>query len=92
MTAQSFEITAHISKSISYYIKSFHHWFCSLAVPCLTCDHKVGGSIPCQEKATLLIRYEMVLFPHFRFEAEFKMPNKLRCYVQINSVAKLNFK
>ena len=93
MITQSFEITADISKPISYWIESFHRWFCSLVVWCLTCDHKVGVSIPCQEKAALLIRYEIVLFPPFRLksEAEFIM-DKFRCYVQINSVAKLNFK
>ena len=45
-------------------------------------------------KATLLIRYKIVLFPLFRLklsEAEVII-NKLRCYVQINSVAELNFK
>ena len=25
--------------------ESFHAWLCSLVVSCLTCDHKVGGSI-----------------------------------------------
>ena len=56
MIAQSFEATAHISKSISYQIESIRRWYCSLLVSCLTCDRKVAGSIPCQEKATLLIR------------------------------------
>ena len=57
MPAKSFEITAHMSKSISSHLKvnkmeSFHRWFCSL----VACDYKMGGSIPCQEKAALLIR------------------------------------
>ena len=68
MIAQSFEITAHISKSISYQIESFHRWFGSLVVSCLTCDYEVEGSIPCQEKATLLIRQKLVLFPPFRLQ------------------------
>ena len=49
-------------------------------------------------KTTLLISYKIVLFPLSRLqlknsksEAEVII-NKLRCYVQINSVAKLNFK
>ena len=70
MIAQSFKITAHISKSISYWIESFHCWFCSLVVLCLTCDHKVGGSVPCQEKATLLIRYKIVLFSQLGYNCE----------------------
>ena len=64
MIAYSFEITAHISKSI----KLLDRWFCSLAVLCLTRGHKVGGSIPCQEKATFLIRYKIVLFLPFRLQ------------------------
>ena len=68
MFAKSFEITAHISQSISYHTESFHRWFCSLVVWCLTCDHKVGGSIPCQAKATLLISSKIVLFPPFRLQ------------------------
>ena len=46
------------------------------------------------------IRSKIVLFPPFRLQlsknfksvAEFMMSNKLRCNVQINSVAKPNFK
>ena len=40
----------------------------ALVVSCLTCDLKVRGSIPCQEKAKLLIRYKIVLFPPFRLQ------------------------
>ena len=58
MIAQSFEITGHISKS-----RVFHSWFCSLVVSCLASNHKVGGSIPCQAKAILLIRSKIVLLP-----------------------------
>ena len=88
MIVQSFEITAHISKSISYWIESFHRWFCSLVVSCLDCDRKVGGSIPCQEKATLWIRYKTVLFlpfklqltfPKFHFETEAKVDFPSAC-------------
>ena len=50
MIAQSFEKTAHISKSTGCWIESFRRWFRSLVVSCLTCNHKVGGSIPCQAK------------------------------------------
>ena len=67
---------------------------------CLTCDHKMRGSIPCQAKATLLIRSNIALLATFRpqlrkkskSQAEFITSNKLRCYVQINSVATPNFK
>ena len=67
MIVRSSEITAHISKSISYQIERLHRWY-SLVVSCLTCDHKVGGSILSQENATLLIRYKIVLFPPFRLQ------------------------
>ena len=66
MIAQSFEITGHISNSIRSRV--FHHWFCSLVVSCLARNHKVGGSIPCQAKATLLTRSKIVLFPLFRLQ------------------------
>ena len=67
-------------------------------VSCLTCDHNVGGSIPCQAKATLLIRSRIVLsslqatvVKNYKSEAEFIMSNtqthvKLavsRCYKTI---------
>ena len=35
-------------------------------VSCLTCDHKAGGSIPCQAEDALLIRSKIALFPPFR--------------------------
>ena len=84
MIAQSFEITAHTSAN-KLLDREFSSWFCSLVVSCLTCDHKVGGSIPCQEKSYILIRYKIVLFPpfiqaiivkKFKSEAEFII-NKL---------------
>ena len=43
MTAQSFEIIAH-NKLLDREC-SVAWWF-----HCLACDHKLGGSIPCQEK------------------------------------------
>ena len=100
MIAQSFEITGHISKSISYQIESFLRWFCSLVVLSLASDRTFGGSIPCQASATLLILSKIVLFPPFRlqlwknskYEVEFIMSNKLCRYVQINSVAKPSLK
>ena len=69
-------------------------------VSCSAYDHKVVGSIPCQAKATLLIRSKIVLPAPFKqqlwknseSEAEFIMSNKLHCYVQINSIAEPNFK
>ena len=68
MIAQSFEITADISKSIREFF--------------------------------IVVRSKIDLFPPSSYncekisksEAEFIMSNKLRCYVQINSVAKPNFK
>ena len=65
MIAQSLEIRAHISKSEDRVL--FHRWFGSLVVSCLTFDHKVGGPIPCQAKATL-ISSKLVLFPPFRLQ------------------------
>ena len=63
-------------------------------VSCLTCDHKVGGSIPCQAKTTLLIGFKIVLFLPFRAavvknsksEAAF-IKTKLYCYVKLRHQA-----
>ena len=56
MIAQSFEITVHISKSISYQIENFSSLVLWLSGFVFACNHKAGGSIPCQAKATLFTR------------------------------------
>ena len=87
MIAQSFEITAHISKSTSCVRSSvFHRWFCSLVVSCLTCDHKVGGSIPCQAKATLLISSKIVLCPQFRLKLSKNSESLKRSFIMSNEL------
>ena len=93
MIAQSIEITAHIFK-VNKLLESFS-W---MVLSCLTCDHKVGGLIPCQTKATLFIHSKTALFPPFRlqlrknskFVAEFIKPNKLRYASPVDRLSKIN--
>ena len=70
MISESFEKTATISKSITHLM-------------CLTHDYKVGGAIPCQAKATLLIRSKIVLFPLFTLPCYYELRRSAK--FQINS-------
>ena len=55
---------------------------------CLTCDHKVGGSIPCQAKATLLIRSKIVLYQLSSLQATIAKKFQVCCRVYNSEVTK----